>query len=397
MKVILVTSSAPYGKGESFVIAEANALADAGASVSLVPVIIRQGEQNKQSLRPNIEVLVQRLLSIEILTAGLRLLILRPATTLHALWSLRSMNLLNLLKNIAVFPKALWLAGLVKSKSIEHIHAHWASTSSTVAMVASMLSSVPWSCTAHRGDIVAHNLLCKKISHAMFIRFISDSGISLARKRCLNTDAKARLLHMGVDIPESPSAEIGREKFVVLCPANMISVKGHRYLIEAWSMLQPVQSARLLLAGDGELRKELEAQITRLGLEKTVELLGHVPHATLLAMYERGDVNLVVLPSLDLGGGVHEGIPVSLMEAMAYSVPVISTTTGGIPELLDGGAGVMVPHMDSANLATAIQELLNDRDAAYRQGVKGRVRVMQQFDNKAIADTMLTWFSEPQA
>lgn len=397
MKLALITSSAPYGKGESFVITEANALADAGAQVLMVPVVIRSGEQNKPALRQNIKLADQRLLAAEILKACFKLAITRPATVLHALWRLRCRHPLTLLKNIAVFPKALWLAEQIRIERVEHIHAHWASTPSTVAMVASMLSGVPWSCTAHRGDIVANNLLCSKLSHAVFVRFISESGIVLARKRCRHADAKARLLHMGVDIPASPGTQLSREQSVVLCPANLIEVKGHRYLIEAWSSLQTARPARLLLAGEGELREDLEAQVARLGLGQVVEFLGQVPHASLLAMYGRGEVDLVVLPSLDLGGGVHEGIPVSLMEAMAYGVPVISTTTGGIPELLKNGAGVMVPQADSAALAAAIARQLHDGDVALEQGAQGRVRILQQFDNKAIADTLLTWFAEPQA
>jgi glycosyltransferase involved in cell wall biosynthesis len=363
----------------------------------MVPVVIRSGEQNKPALHPNIKLADQRLLAAEILKACFKLAITRPATVLRALWALRCRHPLTLLKNIAVFPKALWLAEQIRIERVEHIHAHWVSTPSTVAMVATMVSGVPWSCTAHRGDIVANNLLCSKLSHAVFVRFISESGIALARKRCQHADAKARLLHMGVNIPASPGAQLRREQSVVLCPANLIAVKGHCYLIEAWSRLQTARPARLLLAGDGELREDLEAQVMRLGLGQAIEFLGQIPHASLLAMYGRGEVDLVVLPSLDLGWGVHEGIPVSLMEAMAYGVPVISTTTGGIPELLKNGAGVMVPQADSAALGAAIARQLHDGDVALEQGALGRERILQQFDTKAIADTLLTWFAEPRA
>jgi colanic acid/amylovoran biosynthesis glycosyltransferase len=396
MKLALITSSAPYGKGESFVITEANALADAGAQVLMVPVVIRPGRQSKPALRPNIKLAVQRLLTAKILKACFKLATLRPVSVLRALWTLRCCYPLTLLKNIAVFPKALWLAEQIRIERVDHIHAHWASTPSTVAMVASMVSGVPWSCTAHRGDIVANNLLCRKLSHAVFVRFISESGIALAAKRCRHAATNVRLLHMGVDIPTLPSARLRQEEYVVLCPANLILVKGHRYLIEAWSRLQTARSAKLMLAGDGELRKTLETQVEKMGLGHAIEFLGQVPHASLLAMYGRGEVDLVVLPSLDLGGGVHEGIPVSLMEAMSYGVPVISTTTGGIPELLNNGAGIMVPHRDSLALAAAIAGLLHDSDIASEQGAQGRARVLQQFNNKITADTLLTWFAKPQ-
>jgi hypothetical protein len=112
MKLALVTSSAPHGKGESFVITEANALADAGAQVLMVPVVIRPGEQNKHALSPNIKLLVQRLLAAEILKACFKLAITRPATVLLALWSLRCRHPLTLLKNFAVLVETLHCFGI---------------------------------------------------------------------------------------------------------------------------------------------------------------------------------------------------------------------------------------------------------------------------------------------
>ena len=72
-------------------------------------------------------------------------------------------------------------------------------------------------------------------------------------------------------------------------------------------------------------------------------------------MYREGRVGMVVLPSVDLGNNLHEGIPVALIEAMSYNIPVVGTHTGGIPELLEGGAGLIVPDKDPAALADAIE------------------------------------------
>ncbi len=396
MKIALVTSSAPFGKGESFVVEEANALVDAGAQVLVVPTVIRSGALNRPALRQKIQLIAQRLLSIEVLKCSCIIVARSPVAVLRALWAITSSHPLTLAKNVAVFPKALWLAFLVQERRVEHIHAHWVSTPSTVAMAASMVSGVPWSCTAHRGDIVANNLLDRKVHCAAFTRFISKSGIALARERSCFAGVKARLLHMGVSIPAHPAKMVPRESAVVMCPANMIEIKGHRFLIEAWARLSTRRPVKLLLAGDGELRDDLEVLANELGLGPAVEFLGHVSHVSLLAMYSRGEVDMVVLPSLDLGGGLHEGIPVCLMEAMAFGIPVVSTATGGIPELLGGGAGVMVPQADSLRLAKEIAGLLDDNDLAREQGERGRSRVLDQFDNRAIVETLLTWFGEQQ-
>jgi glycosyltransferase involved in cell wall biosynthesis len=82
---------------------------------------------------------------------------------------------------------------------------------------------------------------------------------------------------------------------------------------------------------------------------------------------------MVVLPSL------HEGIPVSLIEAMAYGVPVVSTFAGGTPELLERGAGLLVPPEDPLALADAIERLVRDPELRKQLGETGRRRVEDSF------------------
>jgi len=119
-----------------------------------------------------------------------------------------------------------------------------------------------------------------------------------------------------------------------------------------------------------------------------------VPHEKLLELYVREDIGAFVLPSLGLDGDLHEGIPVSLMEAMAFGVPVISTETGGIPELLGGGAGIIVPPADPAALAAAIARLAADPDLRRRLGERGRERVEEAFSVQAVARCLAGWFAE---
>ena len=246
-------------------------------------------------------------------------------------------------KNLAVYAKGLWLGGVARTWNADHIHAYWISTPATIAMVASIVSETPWSCTAHRADIDLDNLLAEKIKRAGFVRFISKSGWRMAAALGAPCDSRnAAVLHLGVDLPsiDEIPASPGLAG-TLLCPANLYPVKGHRYLIEAMSLLRQRQvDCKLLLAGDGGLRQELQAQVRALGLGDAVEFLGQRSHTEILAMYREGRVGAVVLPSVDLGHNLHEGIPVALIEAMSYSIPVIGTRTGGIPELLAGGRGV---------------------------------------------------------
>src|SRR5208283_835295 len=105
-----------------------------------------------------------------------------------------------LAKNLAVYPKGLWLGGMARAWQADHIHAHWVSTPTTMGMVAGIVSQTPWSCTAHRVDIALNNLLAEKLRQASFVRFISQSGWRMAASLDAPPDARnAAVMHLGVN------------------------------------------------------------------------------------------------------------------------------------------------------------------------------------------------------
>jgi glycosyltransferase involved in cell wall biosynthesis len=172
-------------------------------------------------------------------------------------------------------------------------------------------------------------------------------------------------------------------------------VKGHRHLLDAAARLKTRDLAfELWLAGDGPERDMLARRVDELDLGDRVRWLGTVPHAALLRLYRDREVDCVVLPSLDLGGGLHEGISVALMEAMANGVPVVATRTGGLPELLHDGAGVLVPPADSGALADALEQVLQSEGRRAELGRAGRRRIEAEFDARAIADELARRFSD---
>ena len=119
------------------------------------------------------------------------------------------------------------------------------------------------------------------------------------------------------------------------------------------------------------------------GIREQVSFLGMLGHADLLSLYRSGKVDLVVLPTL------HEGIPAGLIEPMAHGIPVIATNTGGIPELLNDGAGIMVPPRDPAALADAIQRLLGDASLRRQLAEAGRRRVENGWGVNSVVATLL--------
>ncbi|MBW6394560.1 glycosyltransferase family 4 protein [Thermus sp. SYSU G05001] len=391
MRVLYITSSLPFGVGEPFLYPEIRAIKDLGVDLKVVPLYPRGTLVHPEAKAVITMVEAAPLFSWRILQVALRVLLRFPKRALQALLLLLTPNPWHLLKNLTVFPKALWLADLAMSWRADHIHAHWAATTSSMAMAASHVSGVPWSLTAHRWDVVENNLLHRKARHARFFRCISEKTKSMALERGV-PEEKVLVLHLGVSLPAlseltSRRDRASRETFVLLCPAAFLPVKGHRFLIEALAELP--DRVQLWLAGDGPLRPELESQVQRLGLKERVRFLGYLAHDQLLELYRDNQVDAVVLPSVDLGDGLNEGIPVALMEAMAFGCPVIATATGGIPELLRDGAGLLVPDKSSQALATAILRFLNDDTLRKETAERGRLRVRTQFSVEDIAQTLI--------
>lgn len=173
----------------------------------------------------------------------------------------------------------------------------------------------------------------------------------------------------------------------------MLPVKGHRFLVEACGLLlkRDVPRFQCSMLGDGPLETTLRQQIERLGLQDIVKVPGRVSHDELLGSYARGEVDIVVLPSIATSDGHEEGIPVSLMEAMAWGIPVVSTSTGGIHELVGDGAGLVVPERDPVGLADAVETLMLNGQHASQLSEAGRRRVEQGFDVKHNAARLLEW------
>jgi glycosyltransferase involved in cell wall biosynthesis len=374
-RLLYLTSSFPYGVNDLFFEPEVRELVRQGVDVRPVPVRPRG-----PLTAPDAESLSVRrpLFDLGIATAAMAEAVRAPVAVGRTFALLfRSPQPGVLLRNLASFPKALWLARLARSWGASHVHAHWAGPPSTVALVASRISGVPWSFTAHASDIGANNLLREKSASARFVRFIAAAMMDRARATAPGIDeSRWVLVRFGIEVPE-PRA--GREALndppVVLMAAHFDPAKRHDLLIQATRrLLDDGVDLEVWLAGrGGPLEQEARQLAGGLGLDHCIRFLGIVPRATLLEWLASGQIDAAVLPSDS------EGVAVALIEALAHCVPAIGTDVGGIGELLGGGCGELVPVGDADALAAAIARVLSTPELRERLVRAGRARVEREF------------------
>jgi glycosyltransferase involved in cell wall biosynthesis len=395
MRIIYLTQRLPFGNGETFIIPEVEALLAAGHEVLVVP-----RRSTDPIIHDDVAALVARMRRLPatptVAAAAAGSFARYPNRTARAFWRIHGTRPRRRgISNAIATAEGMWLAGIARAWRADHIHAHWAHLTATMAMGASAVSGIPWSFTAHRYDVVLNNLLDVKLRSARFGRFIARYMLDLARG-LVGPEAAARaiVVHMGVRLPPAVAGRASRAVPLVVCPARLVPFKGHRYLLEAAAVLAAGGMAfELELAGDGPEAQAIADQIRELGLEERVRVLGTVPHAELLEQYRTQPPDCVVLPSLDLGGGMHEGLSVALVEAMAYGIPAISTTTGGQPELLGGGAGLLVSPADVPALAAALGSVLSSPELRANLARDGRRRIEEEFDAAAIAHELVRRFA----
>lgn len=178
---------------------------------------------------------------------------------------------------------------------------------------------------------------------------------------------RVRVHRLGIDLRRFPFAHrrgstAGRIRLLTV--ARLVEKKGIDYAIRAVAHVlrkHPEWPVRYTIVGDGPLRGELRRLIQASGIERHVQMLGFQSHEEVARLMQEAD--LFVLPSVTASDGDQEGIPVSLMEAMATGLPVITTLHSGIPELVHHMEnGVLVPERDVEALAEAIEWVIQRQD-----------------------------------
>jgi glycosyltransferase involved in cell wall biosynthesis len=200
------------------------------------------------------------------------------------------------------------------------------------------------------------------------------------------------VVHNGIEtsttVEPSRPPEVPEGAPLLLHVGRLAPVKGQRELIEAVARLSHVDASALLVGKDletgGAYERELRARAAELGVGERVVFAGYrddVP--ALLAA-----ADIFVLPSWV------EGLPLTVLEAMAAGRPVVASRVGGTPEVVaDGETGILVPPGDVGALAHAVDYLLADPERARRLGESGRRRVEEHFSLAAMSERVLAEYA----
>lgn len=285
------------------------------------------------------------------------------------------------LRSLCHFVEAVTVLPVIERLQIEHIHAHWAVGSATCAMVISRFLHLPFTFTAHAYDIWRDRILLpEKLRAAQLIMTCTDyNRRHLAETYGIEIE-KFRVVYHGVDLALfQPRGQESNAEPIILSVGRLVEQKGFDRLLRACAHLaQKGYQFQCQIIGDGPLCHDLKQLAQDLGLNGRVKFHGRIFQEQLVDYYSAADV--FVLPCIPASDQDRDGIPNTLIEAMAMQVPVVSTCFSGIPELVvDGSTGLLVEPDDVLALAEAMAKLLEDPDCRRRMGQDGRQRVLQHF------------------
>ena len=294
--------------------------------------------------------------------------------------------------------QAALLAREARLKGITHLHAHFATASTTVARLAAKFARIPYTFTAHAKDIF-HESVCpedfrRKLEYAAGVVTVSDYNLRYLRENYGPAAERTRRVYNGLDLQRfTYKAPLHRLPKIVAV-GRLVEKKGFADLIGACATL--AASGRQItceIVGSGQLEADLRRRIEQSGAGGIVRLIGPRPQAEVVRLVQ--EAAAFVAPCVLGEDGNRDGLPTVLLEAMALGTPVISTDVTGIPEVLrDGETGLLVPQRNPAALAGAISRLIGDSTLRIRLADRARRLIEAGFDVQDNAAQLREIFAE---
>ncbi|MCK6387114.1 MAG: glycosyltransferase [Zoogloea sp.] len=279
------------------------------------------------------------------------------------------------------------LASLIRAEKPDLVHLHSRRGADTWGGLAARLAGVP--CVLSRRVDNPESRLAVAIKYRLYDHVITISegirqvllseGLAPGKVSCVRSAVDATPYLVPVD-RAAFCAEFGLppDALVAGVVAQLIPRKGHRYLLAALpALLARHPALKVLIFGQGPLEAELRAEVEAAGLAGAVRFTGFrhdLPRWL-------GGLDMLIHPA-DM-----EGLGVSLLQASAAAVPIVTSRAGGLPEAVqDGVTGILCPPGDVTALAAAIDRLAGDAALRARFGAAGRARILAEFSIDAMVD-----------
>jgi glycosyltransferase involved in cell wall biosynthesis len=298
----------------------------------------------------------------------------------------------------AAAPLALaagWRAArhVARSSRATIMHGHWVVPGGVLAAAAS--PNLPLVVSLHGSDVYVAETLApaRHAARAVFRRagVVTACSSDLGRRAvALGADpGRIVVVPYGVDVDRfRPDAErracrrqrlgVGEASIVVLAAGRLVRKKGFEYLIDAMGLLRQDPEVVMVLAGEGDLRAELEARASAAGVARHVRFLGNQTQDEVAGWLAAADI--AVVPSVRDDSGNVDGLPNVVMEALASGTVLVSTPAGGIGAVVqDGRTGVIVAERDAGALASAVTALASDAERRQRIGEAARQMAAARF------------------
>ncbi|MBM3103851.1 glycosyltransferase [Pseudomonas sp. V1] len=294
--------------------------------------------------------------------------------------------------HLVYLAEACRLLQWLQADGVEHVHAHFGTNSTEVVMLANALGGPAYSFTVHgpeEFDKPQFLHLGEKVRRAAFVAAVSSFGRSqLFRWVAHRHWEKVKVVHCGLEPAFHQISAVAAPSVPrLVCVGRLCEQKGQLFLLEAARILAAQSLAfEIVLAGDGEMRGQIEALIAEHDLQAHIRITGWISSAQVRE--EMLAARALVLPSFA------EGLPVVIMEAMALRRPVLTTYVAGIPELVRHGEnGWLFPAGAVDELAAAMADCIAQPvEVLQRMGDAAYQRVLQRHDIDTEAAKLLSYF-----
>lgn len=283
----------------------------------------------------------------------------------------------------SVFALYLKILKLIKVRSVNVIHTHRYKENILSFLVSMSNRKIKRIATQHgmpeftNKRFSIHNFINKMNFYFLSHFFNKVVVVSYDMKKLLKPfygfkDSSVQVIHNGIPLPQSSKISSEDSIFTIGSSGRLFPVKGFGLFIEIANILKSDSLFRFQLAGDGPEREELLQRVKNNGLEKVVTLLGHVEDTD--SFYKTID--------LYVNTSFHEGIPMTVLEAMSHGIPIVASRVGGIPEIIDNGnEGFLIDSRRPEKFAEKCRTLSENKSLYMKMAIAARAKIEQKFSS----------------